>query len=85
MNKGFLFVEFLIVFILAYMLISVFSNKNETKDNPLPLPATVLQPSRTYQIVHIGNCEYIESKNPTYAFTVYTLCHKGDCTNHPCK
>lgn len=34
-----------------------------------------------YQVVTIDGCQYIKIENATYGFTIYTVCHKGNCTN----
>jgi serine protease inhibitor len=34
-----------------------------------------------YQVVNIDGCQYIKIRNETYLFYIYTICHKGNCTN----
>ena len=85
MKNGFCFTEFFIVLaiigLLAGIIIpSVIRCQNVKiaveKEDP-----SIVPPSARHQIVVIDGCQYIESINRTYRMDIYTICHKGNCTN----
>jgi hypothetical protein len=87
-KNGFTLVEILVVVfviitlaaILRPILIKALKNDNTCLENPIPIKTN--KPTSPYQIVVINGCEYIESNSRTaYGYLIYTLCHKGDCTN----
>jgi hypothetical protein len=84
MKNGLTFLEVLIIIVIIGLLTAIVvpiikKHKNLELEKEELLSVS---PSVPHKIVVIDGCQYIESLNRTYGFmNIYTLCHKGDCTN----
>jgi len=86
MRKGFALTEFFIVLailgLLAAIVVPSVMRCQNAKIAVEKKELSVTPPSVRYKIVAIDGCQYIESINRTYSgYDIYTLCHKGNCTN----